>query len=312
MKLVYENNVDLSFNRKIYLICVFRDEDIFLPYFIEYYKKLGISHFLMVNNNSIDESNAYLSGLDDVNIKLFLAKGQYRESAQGMDWVNELLNSYCKDEYCLIVDADELFVINSAHYSSLYNLVENMEANSANVMAATLLDMYPKVLNNDYRAGENFLSYVNYFDKWNDEFYRKKQRLYNGFNWLSGGLRERTMATDNIISKFPFFKFDFNPIYLRTGCHFFGYKEHILASSNNIRLIQWPGILLHFKFLRPNFIDYLERSVKRNQHWHNSIEYRNYLTALTGKDIVSFYDSRYSMEYKQESDLDAFWNIADV
>ncbi|AGI74624.1 hypothetical protein OA238_c47930 [Octadecabacter arcticus 238] len=38
----------------ILVFCTFRNEDIRLPYFFKYYRDLGVDHFIMVDNESVD------------------------------------------------------------------------------------------------------------------------------------------------------------------------------------------------------------------------------------------------------------------
>ena len=38
----------------ILLVCTFRNEQIRLPYFLKYYRDLGVAHFLFIDNGSED------------------------------------------------------------------------------------------------------------------------------------------------------------------------------------------------------------------------------------------------------------------
>ena len=58
-------------DNSIVLICVLRDEILLLPYFIEYYTKMGVSHFIFVDNDSIDDSQKYLCEHPFENIKVY-------------------------------------------------------------------------------------------------------------------------------------------------------------------------------------------------------------------------------------------------
>ena len=53
----FNNNIQ---ENSFILLCVLRDEYILLEYFINYYEKLGVTHFIFIDNNSIDESFQYL------------------------------------------------------------------------------------------------------------------------------------------------------------------------------------------------------------------------------------------------------------
>ena len=48
----------------ILLVCTFRNEQIRLPYFLKYYRDLGVSHFLFIDNGSEDGAAEYLAGME--------------------------------------------------------------------------------------------------------------------------------------------------------------------------------------------------------------------------------------------------------
>lgn len=45
-----------------------RNERVRLPFFLDYYRKLGVDHFLFINNNSDDGSGNYLAEQPDVSL----------------------------------------------------------------------------------------------------------------------------------------------------------------------------------------------------------------------------------------------------
>ena len=93
------------------LLCVLRDEYILLEYFINYYEKLGVTHFIFIDNDSSDGSFEYLLDKKDTNMMLFKNTGSFKSSNFGSMWVEELLLLYCKDKWCLTIDIDELLYI---------------------------------------------------------------------------------------------------------------------------------------------------------------------------------------------------------
>ena len=66
-----------------------RNEGVRLPYFLDYYRRLGIDHFLFVDNDSDDGSRAYLAAQPDVS--LWMTTDSYKASRFGMDWIAWLL-----------------------------------------------------------------------------------------------------------------------------------------------------------------------------------------------------------------------------
>ena len=120
------------------LISVMRDENILLEYFINFYKQLGITHFIIVDNGSEDGSFEYLLSLD-ANLMLFRTTDSYKDSNFGVDWINSILYRYCKNVWCLVVDIDELVFTNN-----LNDLIKNMKKENSTICRFLLLDMYSK------------------------------------------------------------------------------------------------------------------------------------------------------------------------
>ena len=92
----------------ILLVTTIRNEKIRLPYFLQYYRGLGVNHFLFVDNDSNDGARAYLDGIEDVSV--WFTRGSYKSATFGVDWVNYLLRKYAHGHWSLIVDPDEFFI----------------------------------------------------------------------------------------------------------------------------------------------------------------------------------------------------------
>jgi len=309
MQLIHENTVSPQPETPINLLCVFRDEAILLPHFIDYYKALGVSQFILIDNNSVDGGSDYLKSRQDINIKLFFTADSYRQSYFGTVWQNACMARYCQNQFCIRVDTDELLLLDKRRYPTLMSLIQYMQKNNTNAVPGVLLDIYPEKLNNSYQAGEAFSEHSVYFDKLNTEFYRSRSVLYNHFYWLEGGLRARTLNTYNIIHKFPIVKYNFSADIAEPNTHFFSRQGKHIFNSPFVKLNVYPVVLLHYKFIKPNFLDYVKQQIENDEHWHDSAEYKNYYDALKQKNEISFYDQNYSKKFERMADLEAFWNI---
>ena len=76
----------------ILLFSCLRNEKVRLPYFLQYYRDLGVDHFLIVDNDSDDGSRDYLARQPDVS--LWTTKGSYKRARFGMDWLTHLQRRY--------------------------------------------------------------------------------------------------------------------------------------------------------------------------------------------------------------------------
>ncbi len=77
----------------ILLASVLRNERVRLPFFLRYYRDLGIEHFLMVDNASTDGSAEYLAAQPDVS--LWRTEASYKRSHFGVDWLTWIQRRHC-------------------------------------------------------------------------------------------------------------------------------------------------------------------------------------------------------------------------
>jgi len=322
LELVHRQQSGHKRSRAVYLVCVFRDERLLLEYFIKYYLSLGVTHFIMLDNLSKDGGPEYLTSLDNINLWLYSTDDNYRNAALGTDWVNDLMREHCIGQYCFTVDADELFVFDHERYSSLNQLIEDMEFNQANAVPATLLDMYPKSTNdNDYQRGEDFLQHSSYFDGLNDEFYEDRGSIYEHFQHKVGGVRRRVFGVTVCIHKFPLIKYDFYPLGVAVGYHFFQRDGIVLRQSAQIRLHSQPCVLMHFKFIKPDLVEFYKDRANDNREYPTvkassvraisswASENESYLQLFGQGTGTRFYDPEFSESLNEWRDLSRFFSV---
>ena len=68
----------------IVLLATERNERVRLPFFLRYYRDLGVDHFLIVDNGSDDGSREYLAAQPDVS--LWHTQAGYKAAHFGVDW----------------------------------------------------------------------------------------------------------------------------------------------------------------------------------------------------------------------------------
>lgn len=128
--------------RDILAFTTLRNERLRLPYFLNYYRDLGVNHFLMVDNASEDGSREYLAEQPDVS--LWSTTGSYKRARFGVDWLNRLQMRHGHGHWCLTVDPDEFLVYPFCDTRPLPALTDWLEASALRSFGAMLLDMYPK------------------------------------------------------------------------------------------------------------------------------------------------------------------------
>ena len=264
------------------LFSTLRNERVRLPFFLRYYRDLGVNHFLIVDNDSTDGSREYLAAQPDVSV--WTSKGSYRNSRFGVDWLNWLQLRFGHGHWCLTVDVDEFLVYPFCETRPLRALTDWLDSSNLRTFSAFLLDMYPKgpISAHPYREGQNPLEIAQWFDSGNYTILRNWD-LDN--LWIQGGPRARMFFEDApqnapALNKIPLVKWDRSFVYASS--------THMLLPRGLNRVYdEWggekaSGCLLHAKFL-DTFAVKAAEEMTRGQHYANSQEYIAYQKSLASQ-----------------------------
>ena len=259
----------------ILLFCTFRNEDVRLPYFLDYYRKLGIDHFIMVDNDSTDEGAAFLA--DQPDVSLWGTPDAYGDARYGMDWLTYLQGRFASGHWALTVDVDEFFVYPFCDTRPIRALADWLDASNVRSFGAMLLDMYPKgpVSASTYTQGTDPFTIASWFDPGN--YTMTKNKLLRNL-WIQGGPRARTFFASKpkqapALNKIPFVKW-------RNSYTYVSSTHMILPRGLNLVYDQQggektSGILLHAKFLN-TFAERAQQEAQRGEHYKAGQEYQSY------------------------------------
>jgi hypothetical protein len=277
----------------ILLFSTMRNERVRLPYFLDYYRKLGIDHFLVVDNGSDDGTREYLAEQPDVS--LWATDAGYKQSRFGMDWIMHLLRRHGAGNWCLTVDVDEFLVYPFCETRPLRALTDWLDSAGTRTFSAMLLDMYPKgaMHEHPYREGQNPFEIAQYFDSGNYTVTRNWPYLNL---WIQGGPRARLFFAGQpkqapAMNKVPLVKWHPSFAYVSS-------THMMLPRGLNLTYEQAggekpSGCLMHAKFL-DTFAAKAEEELKRGQHYAESHEYRAYRQGLSQeRDLWCTWSEKY-------------------
>lgn len=277
----------------ILLFSTQRNEAVRLPWFLRYYREMGVCHFFFVDNDSTDGSADYLAEQPDVSV--WTTRASYKRARFGMDWLNWLLLNHAHGHWALTVDPDEFFLYPFCDTRPLRALTDWLDASSIKSFSAMLLDMYPKgrIDQHPYEAGQDPLEIANWFDAGN---YTISKNPKFGNLWIQGGPRARMFFADKpalapALNKIPLVKWDRRYAYVSS-------THNLLPRGLNQVYDEWggekaSGILLHTKFLS-TFADKAEEELTRGQHYGASREYIAYAEGVRDNpDLWCKWSERY-------------------
>jgi hypothetical protein len=251
-----------------------RNEKTRLPYFLDYYRKLGVGQFLFVENDSSDGTREFLEIQPDCSI--WSTSASYRDSNFGVHWLNFLASKYGAKHWCLTLDPDEFLVYPYCDTRSIRDMVDYFDSENKESFFTIFLDMYPKRAVEDaiYEEGMNPLEVAPWFDP--TGFYQEKMPV-NGDYWVRGGVRRRVFFPEQpwnapALNKTPLVRWKKHFLYL-SSTHVLNPKR--LNEPHFKDTLAPTGCLLHFKYLSL-FQNKVLEEMERKQHYAGSREYKRY------------------------------------
>lgn len=264
----------------ILAVLVLHNEAQRLPFFLSHYRRLGVSHFLVIDNASTDGSALLLSAQPDVS--LWHTSRGYHAARFGLDWMTWLQMRYAHDHWCLMVDADEILIYGDHQRTDLPQLTGWLDTQGRNAFGALMLDLYPKgpLSAHSYAPGQDPTEVLQWFDAGP---YRAARQMPMGNLWVQGGARERVFFGDTprrspTLCKLPLVKWNRRYAYANSS-------HSVLPPDLNNAYggpggDQPSGVLLHSKFL-PLIVSRSAIEKKRQQHFHTPQDFAGYYDKIT-------------------------------
>ena len=257
-----------------------RNEGLRLPHFLAHHRKLGVDHFLVVDNHSLDGSREWLAAQPDVS--LWATKAGYKQSRFGLDWLTWLQRRHGHGHWCLTLDADEILVYPHWETRNLRALTGRLEAERRRSFGAMLLDMYPQgpLAGQAYAAGQDPLQVLPWFDGGN--YVVQVQPLLRNL-WIQGGVRARVFFGAEprrapTLNKVPLVRWDRSYAYVNSTHALLPRRLNAVFDEQGGEWLS--GVLLHTKFL-PEVVGKAREEQRRRQHFANSALYDGYYAAVS-------------------------------
>jgi len=274
---------------EIVVVSCMRNEGQRLPYFLDYYRRLGATRFLLVDNDSDDGTREFLAEQPDV--EYFWTNGSYRGSSAGRLWLQELADTYATDRWVITADVDELLVFPGCEALSLQDLCAYFDDNGHEGLFTVMLDMYSDrpLSQTRYAQGEDFLDTCSYFET---DTYTIAPGANPPFLSIFGGPRDRLFSSSVSTGRKPMMK-KIPLVKWREGFSYI-FSTH---SHRFVQLSDVTGVLMHFKFFS-TFQELAEIEAERGDR-RQQLHYSNYRDSVAND--VCFY-SKSSMRYRGPAD----------
>jgi Glycosyl transferase family 2 len=273
----------------ILLVTCLRNERPRMPFFADYYRRLGVGHFLIVDNGSTDGFRDWAATQPDVSV--WHTTASYKASAFGMLWCNDLLRRHGQGRWCVTVDPDEFLVFPFMETRDLRALTQFLDDDKRRCMHTLTLDAYSdRPLDQTHLGeGEDPFTVCPFFDH---DGYLQQEGWCNG-TWVQGGPRLRVHFHDNpkdapALNKIPLVKWRRHYHYRMSTHDMFPRRLNHAHQKEDVSV---TGALFHFKLVAA-LQEKATEEAARNEHYAGGREYARYRSGR-GEFLVPGISLRY-------------------
>lgn len=217
-----------TFDGNIILICFYSNFDNFVDYWMSHYLSIGIKNFVLVDNNSDDNTTRKLKKYEgQANISFWQINEKYNSNNM-CGWKQRIFEFYGIGNIFITVDSDELFIYEN--YKSI-KIDEFIRNNKLTYVKALMLDVYSK--NKLYKSNLNDYIYIDKGTYKIDSSVSYGKRFY-------GGPHSRLFGINPSLQKIPLIKY--------TGKEVFANDHFYYPYNINVKA-KYCAYLLHYKIL---------------------------------------------------------------
>lgn len=260
-------------SKDILLVTCLRNERPRMAAFAEYYRGLGVKHFLIIDNGSDDGFMNWAA--DQLDVSVWHTTASYKGSQFGMLWVNDIMRRHACGHWCVVVDPDEFLVYPNMETRKLPALSQFLEDDKRYCMHALLIDAYSdRSLQETVLAeGADPFEVCPYFDR--DGYVQSLS--WGKSTWLQGGPRMRVHFADRpqeapALNKIPFIRWARHYHY-RMSMH--DAWPQRLNKAHADGEVSTTGALFHFKLVA-SLQQKATEEAGRNEHYAGGREYSRY------------------------------------
>ncbi len=263
--------------RDLLAVTTVRNGAFYIPCFLEHHRRLGIRHFLVLDNGSTDGTIELLREQPDVT--LYRTAVPYRTYENLMK--RYMVRKHSKDKWNVFVDIDELFDYPASDRLALPDLLAYLEHHGYTALVVQMLDMFSaEPLAQSPAKTDDLQSTFPYFDvsDISKRPYEFDDRPGSTLESHHGGIRRTVFGSENGLTKVPLIFLD-DEIETFVGWHHVR-KAHFADVT---------AVLLHYPFNR-SFYEKAEEAARSGRYGLGaSHEYRAYWSVLADHPDLSLH-----------------------
>lgn len=261
----------------VILLCLVKNGEPWIEEFLNYHLKLGVKHFVFLDNMSSDRTIEIAERHDNVTI----LQTSFPFAAGNDDRMRDyLLKRFGRNRWTLTCDIDEFFDYPFSDRITLKDLVEYLNRNNYTALVTQLCDMYPERISRfetkkfDRKKHKFFDDNIDRLPYCFKPYTGKK--VCTDISIYEGGIRKKLFKTAPYLTKHAL-------LYYSKGTER-SRSIHFLQSG---RIADFSAVLFHYKFIS-NFYEIVKEAVRFEQHTLKSKYYKEYFEVIKDRKALEF------------------------
>jgi hypothetical protein len=294
-QLVVPSHVPAIGSDAVVAFVVVRDELDHARSLLAHHRALGVDHFFVVDNGSVDGTSAFFQTQPDVTV--VQAAGGFKNSACGSSWV-EVLARFVRPEggWILTIDADERLIL-PTRWDSIRAATKWLDEQGHCALAGVHLDLYSKgpVSEAELFGHDNLLEICPFFDRVWYTRYLGALAWNGGVPIWEGGVRARVFPPNApLLTKVPLLRWD-RSTRLQSGWHNIGTPHGVCPTAR--------AVVAHGKFTS-QFVDRATVEAERKEHFADAVWYQPMSARFLSDRHLTLFDSDLSVAFEGREHLE--------
>lgn len=277
----------VSVDSPIYL-CVVKDDLERIKMSYEHHSKIGVKHFVYIDNGSTDGTLEWL--MQQENVSVYQTLDSFIMWAK-VAWISKVITHIGFDRWYLVLDSDELFVYPGCEEKPIQEYVSCLERKGITRDLSFMLDMY--ATGKLFEAGDEGNTIYEKYRYFDGDSYKRENCLH--YQKIMGGPRQRLFAKagsmEMLQNKYPL-------VYYKRGEV---YRYHYVSPYKQNFGTECTSALLHYKFLDGDYEKYVKIANDGN-YANGSRLYKDIVKEIEENESLSFFDKD-SIRYNSSKDL---------
>ena len=136
-----QDNATRAPRKTVTLVCCLSGGDAVQPFFLDYYRRLGVDRFFFIRTRTATERSV-TAALEQPDCSIWTANADPQERGDGAFWVNALLNRFATGKLAVVVGCRDYLIYPRQTTRNLHDVLQFLNDDRKETMHAVIVEAY--------------------------------------------------------------------------------------------------------------------------------------------------------------------------